>query len=285
VKRGGTLVVAGDGTGARQIADHYGFKVVSTDSVPAALAPENPLMRFPTLKDLPSLRPAAVLRTNRGDLIVDFASGSDPVLVTFQQGMGRVVLSASAYPFTNQGLKEAANPELALNFLALIAARGPVWFDDWHHGLRGGTGEIVGPGMWLRFTPAGRAILFVVGVAFLGLLLQGRAFGRPVPLAHEIRRRAPLEHISAMGNLGRRAGHRSAVMGQYHARIKRTLGKRYRLDPTLPDEAYVAALARFNPSFDTLALLDLLQRLRDPNMSESEMVRLADQAASWIKNA
>jgi hypothetical protein len=71
-------------------------------------------------------------------------------------------------------------------------------------------------------------------------------------------------------------------MMHYHQQIKRKLGQRYRLDPNLDDRQYVDALAAYNPSLDKENLLGLLQRLKNINISEAEMVHLAAEAAEWI---
>jgi hypothetical protein len=210
------------------------------------------------------------------------AADGKPVLVSFDVGQGRVILCSTSYPFSNTGLKQPGNPALLLNLLGAAKQQGPVWFDEWHHGFRAAA-DAVGPENWLRYTPLGRAVLFVFFVIFLALLLQGRLFGRPVPLPHELRRRGALEHVTAMANLSRLAGHRRSVLLQYHHELKRTLGRRYRLDPTLPDPDYVAHLVRYNPAIDEEALLALLARLKQTNSSEPEMLRAAAEAAKWIK--
>jgi hypothetical protein len=92
-----------------------------------------------------------------------------------------------------------------------------------------------------------------------------------------------IEHVTAVANLGRRASHRSDVLRQYHAQVKRRLGKRYRLDPFLPDAEYVASLKPFNPSLDSEKLLRLLRGLSQKDVSEADMVKLAAEAAEWIK--
>jgi len=204
------------------------------------------------------------------------------VLVSFDVGKGRVILLSTSYPFSNLGLKQDGNPALLLNLLGTAKQQGPVWFDEWHHGFRG-IATTGGPENWLRYTSLGRSLLFVVGVIFLALLLRGRGFGRPVPLPHELRRRGALEHITAMANLNRLAGHRHPVLLQYHHELKRTLGRRYRLDPALTDDEYVAYLVRYNPAIDGPALLAVLTRLRQPNLGEAEMIRAAAEAAKWIK--
>ena len=228
-----------------------------------------------------------------------------PVALTFAQGHGRVIVSAAPFAFTNAGLKLAGNPALALNLATVdglsagvannngnksngafgAGAAGVVWFDEWHHGARPGNeaAGIVGPDQWLRGTPAGQALLFVAAVLFLALLLRGARFGRPVPLPRDTARRAPLEYITAMANLHRRAGQRRAALRHYHDQIKRRLGRRYRLDPSLRDPEYVARLAELRPGLDAAALRGLLLALSQPAVSEETLVRLAGQAADWMK--
>jgi hypothetical protein len=156
-----------------------------------------------------------------------------------------------------------------------------VWFDEWHHGVQSGE-QILGPTEFLRRTPVGRALLFVTFAVFIAFFLQGRGFGRPVPLPQEIKRRGALEHVTGIANLSRRAAHRSSVMMQYHNQLKRKLGQRYRLDPGMSDEEYVNTLAGYNPSLDKNELLNLLKRLKRTNLSETEMVHLAGEASKWI---
>jgi hypothetical protein len=143
----------------------------------------------------------------------------------------------------------------------------------------------VGPDQWLLQSPLGHALLFVVAAVFLTLLLQGRAFGRPVPLPGEIKRRGPLEHVTAIANLSRKAGHRNAVMRLYYSRLKRHFARRYSLDPSLPDTDYVRTLAGYNPAIDQSALLHLLHRLAQKDLGEDEMIQLAAKAAEWMKDA
>ena len=218
----------------------------------------------------------------RSSYVTYLAADGKPVLVSFDMGKGRVILSSSTYPFMNLGLKQAGNPALLLNLLGLARKQGPVWFDEWHHGFHGAEGA-TGPDNWLRYTPLGRYVLFVAIVIFLALLLRGRIFGRAVPLPRELRRRGALEHVTAMANLSRLAGHRHSVLLQYHQQLKRTLGRRYRLDPALPDAEYVTTLSRYNPAIDGQALLALLNRLQQQKINETELVHLAAEAAKWIK--
>jgi hypothetical protein len=125
-------------------------------------------------------------------------------------------------------------------------------------------------------------VLFAVIAIFIALLLQGRSFGRPIPLKHEIKRRSPMEHVTAIANLNRKAGHRSEVAKQYHHRLKRHLGQRYRLDPSTNDEEYVEMLGGYNSQIDKESLLRLLKRLAQPTINESELLKLSAEASKWM---
>jgi hypothetical protein len=282
VDQGGTLVLAGDSLPARSGFRSFVFFVRLLPTTSQPLPAETPLLSSPAQTDRAPVKADFTFNSNRTDFVTLLAVDAQPVMVAFEWGRGRVILSTTAYPFSNEGMKEKGNPALALNLVSAAARRGSIWFDEWHHGIQGN--GIVGLDQWLRHTPAGHALLFVTLAVFLALLLQGRNFGRPVPLPNETRRRGPLEHVTAVANLNRKAGHRAAVLQQYHQQLKRHLGKRYRMDPALADAEYVEQLGAYNPALDRAQLLDLLSRLAQKNVGEAELVRLAGEASKWMKD-
>lgn len=283
VEDGGTLIAIGEAYGMYSLIDHYEFYF---DYLPASLgspAMEAPLLLSPTPFELTNARVRLALASRRDDYVTLVTFHGQPVLVSFEEGKGRVILGTLAQSLTNAGLKQSGNPELVLNILALAREKGTIWFDEWHHGEQSGE-QVLGPAEFLRSTPVGRSLLFVVVAVFSVLFLQGRGFGRPVPLPQEIRRRGALEHVTGIANLSRRAAHRSAVMMYYHDQIKRKLGQRYRLDPGMEDEQYIHTLAGYNPALDQNTLSNLLKRLKQRDISESELVQLAGEASKWIDN-
>lgn len=284
VTNGATLVLAGDTLPAQDALQHYGFPTQALDQQTSLLTVQNPLLTSPSLETPIPVKSDFVFLPRSPDFVTLLAANGQPVLVSFGKGGGRIILSATAQTFSNLALSDPATASLVLNLVGLSSHRNGVWFDEWHHGLQISSGQIAGPDQWLRQTPAGHALLFAIGAVFLALLLQGRSFGRPVPLPSEIKRRGPLEHVTAIANLSRKAGHRNAVMGQYYSRLKRHLGRRYSLDPSLPDVDYVRALAVYSPTLDQRALLHLLQRLAQKNLSEAEMTQLAAKASEWMKD-
>jgi hypothetical protein len=261
--------------------DHYDFFFDYDPNDNDLVRISAPLFLSPSNFAPDKLQTHIILGTQRDDYVTQMTKQGAPALVSFEQGDGRVILGTLTHPFSNAGLKEAENPEQVLNILALAKNKGPVWFDEWHHGVQGKS-QILGPGEFLRHTPTGRAMLFASFAVLIVLFMQGRAFGKPVPLAHEVKRRGAMEHVTGIANLSRRASHRSSVMMNYHQQIKRKLGHRYRLDPGMDDELYVDKLSEYNPSIDKNELLKLLKRLKRKDLSEAEMVNLAVEASKWI---
>lgn len=282
VKRGGTLLLAGDRLGTEAAFQHFGFRVGLVLAPVIITASQTPLFLSPSEPIGLSTR-AFLIPVGTKDLVTHVAMGAKPVIVSWTEGKGRVILSATAEPFTNAGLKQPGRAALALNLISAAGQSGSVWIDEWHHGVRADQPKRIGPGDWLRYSAGGRALLLAALLMFVALLLRGRHFGRSLPVPTETARRAPMEYITAVANLGRRAGHRPALLHQYSHWLKRSLGKRYRLSPTLPDDAFVAQLARYNPGLDSADLANLLASLSRDDASEGEMVRLAAETADWIK--
>ncbi|MBI5351127.1 MAG: DUF4350 domain-containing protein [Chloroflexi bacterium] len=282
LETGGMVVIAGDTPQSFDAMDHFDFSAAYLKNKAVELLAAAPILSSPSFASKVAIETNFTLKTTRTDFTPLLSADGSPVIVSFEQGKGRVVLSSTPYLFSNLALKDDTVAALTLNILALAGQKGMVWFDEWHHGFQTGS-IIIGPGQWLRHTSGGHALLFVVGVVFLALLLQGRAFGRPIPLLHEIKRRGPLEHVTAIANLNRKAGHRNEVLKQYHQRVKRHLGQRYRLDPSLDDAEYSRLFSQYNSSINKDDLLNLLNRLSQKNVSEGELLKLATEAAHWIK--
>ena len=72
------------------------------------------------------------------------------------------------------------------------------------------------------------------------------------------------------------------MLEQLYFQLKRDLGRRYRIDPTLPDQEYIELLAQVRPDLDTTALFRLFKQIKKTQVSEKEMIQLARQASSWI---
>ncbi len=285
LRQGGVLVLAGITPTTMLIAEHFDFDLSFNPGSTAGLTGQSPLLTSPPQENEVQGDFRTSWLSQDDDFLVLLATGDSPVVVSAEVGDGLLIVSTSAFPFSNEGLREPGNGQLALNLISAGGGPGLVYFDEWHHGLQAGTSSISGPVDWIRQTPAGRALLYSVLVILVALALSGRAFGRPLTLPERRARRRPIEYITAVANLSRRAGHRQAVLADYRFRLKRGLGYRYRLDPRLPDDEFVNRLALVDAALDTDALSELLARLNQPQPSEAQLVQLAKEASQWIKES
>ncbi len=283
VEAGGTLLLAGTGAATIELAEQLDVAFGLAPSSDAAVTNQTPLLQAPPLHPI-TAETNFFLRPERDDFVTLLANQTgNPTAIAFAEGDGRVILTTITEPFSNDGLPTEGNAALVLNLLNAAPELGSIWFNEWHHGIRPEVEGALTSSNWLQRTPVGRALLLVLAIIFIGLVLRGRHFGRPVPLHKDVVRRAPLEYITGIANLSRRAGHRTAVLQHYHDRLKRDLGQRYRLNPSLPDEEFINQLASYQPNLDTDALHQLLQKLSKTNVSESEMVQIVREATLFGK--
>ncbi len=279
VADGGSLLIAGNEQGTSSLAQQLEISFGLVPSANTAVSNQTPLLQSPPLAELTTDTPY-FLRTTQDEQVTLLANQSgQPAALVFAEGNGRIILTSLTEPFSNEGLQTPGNAELVLNLMSAAPNLETVWFDEWHHGVRPAADAALASNNWLQRTPVGQSLLLALAIVFLSLVLRGRRFGRPVPLPQAITRRAPLEYISGIANLSRRAGHRTAVLQHYHDRLKRDLGQRYRLNPNLPDDEFIAQLATYQPNLDRAALGQLLQKLSQTKVSETEMVQIVREAA------
>ncbi len=281
VSAGGTLILIGDSFRAADAFEHYQFNLNNVGRSTAITIPQNPLWVSPPIDQGVQINADTYLSSPRSDYIVHLAIADGPVMVSFVKDQGRVVLGTVPFLFTNQGIQQNDNAEAIFNIIAASVEPGTVWFDEWHHSLNLEQAERLGFGNWLRYSPTGRAFVFVTLVSLLGLALSGRRFGRAVPPPQTLTKRSPLEYVSAMAHLSRRAGHRQATAEEYYYTLKRRLAARYRIDPNQSDDAYLNDIKHYDETIDIDALRALFNNLKRKNLTETELLKYARETIEW----
>jgi hypothetical protein len=225
VEEGGTLLLAGTGAVTIELAEQLDVRFGLAPSSEAAVSNQTPLLQAPPLGSL-SAESSFFLRPERDDFVTLLANRDWDTLPRLPLLRETAVSSSPPSPSRSatKGCKLRAMPALVLNLLNAAPDVRGIWFNEWHHGIRPEAEGALTSSNWLQRTPVGRALLLVLAIIFIGLVLRGRHFGRPVPLRKDVVRRAPLEYITGIANLSRRAGHRTAVLQHYHDRLKRDLG-------------------------------------------------------------
>ncbi len=279
VRNGGTLIyAAADSFTEANLLNLFELDLAYIDQPANNLSLTQPLLINPPVSSV-TVDTFIAWRVSPTESVTHLQSSGFPILVSWRHGMGQVFAITALNPFTNAGLKEPGNAALVYN-LALAGAgdRRTVAFDEYHHGVQ----QQPTIGNWLASTRVGWAILYSAAIVFVFLLIGGKRFGTPVPLPEHAARRTTAEYIRAMANLKRRAGRRQAVLAHYKDRLKRHLGRACGVDPSLDDGAFLSQLTVCRPDLDKGRLARLLANLSRSQVSERDMVRLAEETTQWL---
>lgn len=140
-------------------------------------------------------------------------------------GRGRVIAFADAGPLSNEHAGDDPLAVLALRAVLAFAAPGDtVFFDEFHHGVRGLGSPAGAATAFVLGTDGGRALLHLGIVVLLALAVAGARLGAPSdPPPDE--RRSPLEHVSALARLYQAAGARDTAALLLLARAARAAGR------------------------------------------------------------
>lgn len=186
------------------------------------------------------------------------------------QGRGEVYVLAGVDLAENRRLELLDN----LRFWDALAARGPLAFDEYHHGA----GPRPPP-------PSARALwVFVAQGLLVGLLYtvaRGTRFGPPRPLGVE-RHRSSLEYIHSLGWLARRSKVERELLPELARRLRLRMQERWGISPTLPEDEAARLLERACgvPAADYLAAReDLVRTLEQRAVRPADYARLARRYA------
>jgi hypothetical protein len=278
VEQGGTLIFADDRSAifgpSNALLDDLEFDtaVYSSTQIIEQAAPAQPALDQPPT-GAARVATGRVLLPRRNDYVALLGRPDALLVAGIKHGNGYIYLSATTYPFTNEGLRDPENAALALNLLRRAPAGGRVLFDEYHHGFftPPSTSRI------LLGSPWGWAAAYAVVVIALYLILSGRRFGRPIPLKEELARRSSAEFVESMADLFQRGGKREYILKHYHSAFKRELARKDGINPRLDDSEFARELARAR-DVNEPELLALLARLRAAKPSEAELVRAVSEA-------
>lgn len=190
--------------------------VQARSAEPATVRPNGPT-RYANDVGTVSLGPRRL--TDVTDRWVSAYEDKGSIIVTRRHGEGEVVVLASVYPLTNDGLGAEDNAR----FATLVAAAGarPVYFDEYHQGYaRGGS-------MWSRLSVGSRTGLLLGLVALaVAIVARARRLGPAIPQAD-----APVARSSAyIGQLAevyQRAGARVHSLTVLEDGLTRALRRRH----------------------------------------------------------
>ena len=146
----------------------------------------------------------------RGVLVATESAGEAwLVAAELRLGAGRVLALADAAPLANAEADD--DPLAVLAARAALAWTPPgdsVFFAEFHQGIDGRRSQARVLTDFFFGSSTGRTLAQLAAVGLLALACAGVRFGSPMPLVAppDRERRSPLEHVSALGDLYRKAG-------------------------------------------------------------------------------
>jgi hypothetical protein len=156
----------------------------------------------------------------------DGPAGAVAVLVG--RGSGAVLAVSDPALFSNDGIATSGLAPVVARAALEWTGAGPgsgqaLWFDEYHHGYRGGS---LRAGLWGFVTghPAGRAALHLSLVALLALAAASARLGNPLERTGQARR-SPVEHVAALGDAYRHAGADAVARRRLVAGFARRIGR------------------------------------------------------------
>lgn len=282
VNDGGRLIVAARGTTVNSLLAPYQIEIGDERMIGRQLDLTAPTLTDPAFSEvrMPGPYPVNTLRT---DAAAHLALDGVPVLVSVEQGRGRVFVSGTLHPFTNDGLADEASAALVANLLSGLPSGARVAFDESQVEQNGDDtpGSLL---VWLLSSNPGRGVMLFGVVMLVWMVSGGRRFGPAVPLTEDRLRREPVEYIIAIAGLFKRGGRRADVLAHHKTRLRRALAARYTLDPTLDDPAFLRQLRQQAPNVNAAAVKDLFQQLSAPRPSEQAMVKAAADVEAFLSN-
>ncbi|MBX7104120.1 MAG: hypothetical protein K1X57_08560 [Gemmataceae bacterium] len=241
VRDGGRLMLA---DGAGEIAGELGVPIERTTSDVATLNT--------SLDDVKTIAPgpAVVEPANPGGTTWEFAGG-DALVSIHAVGQGQVWLLHRPDALSNKNMKLADNAVLAARLAEamLEGTSGPIYFDEYCHGLRDRPGVIE-----LLFQPPMHwATWNLLAATVIYLWARGVRFGSMRPLPPP-RRRSKDEFVDALGDLLERQGDSAAAYRTAQAEVLHQLAAQVGLPATAHPDTIVSAVRRRRAVSDEAAL-------------------------------
>jgi hypothetical protein len=194
------------------------------------------------------------------------------VLWRVPEGAGEVYVLAGTDLAENRRLELLDN----LRFWDALAARGPLMFDEYHHGLGPQKEPPSARGLWVF---AAQALL--VGLFYV--VSRGTRFGPPRPLVVE-KHRSALEYVRSLGWLARRSKVEHELVPELARQLRRRMHERLGIPLALPEDEAARALEQACglPAADYLAAReDLARTLDQRDIRPSDYSRLARRYAGF----
>jgi Domain of unknown function (DUF4350) len=225
------------------------------------------------------MSPGAYWKDASTAVLVHYADGSRPIVVSYKIGRGEVVWWGASTPLTNAGISKSGNMALLLNSLGSPADVHILW-DEYFHGYqRSFSGYMSQPPVLYG--------LVQCLVIFAALLFTYSRRNGPVHKLPQPSRLSPLEFVHTLGKLYQRARATHATLHVPYARFRALATRSLGVASDVPAQELARALrVRLRLKDDGLAdhLQQVENSLHDPELSENRALELAQQLSRYTQS-
>ncbi|MCG9126548.1 hypothetical protein JT359_03000 [Candidatus Poribacteria bacterium] len=278
---GGILIVCSSNDKALSgLIDTYGLKLQNLTNNLEFVKRMNP---YPNFHDNPldEIRPRTyyVIDSLGRDIIVLYGRENRGVVVTFEDGKGKVFFITSSYIFDENGLWTEENATLLYNLTSTFPRSA-------HIGLaidRYVSFETKPPNTFVTLvlkTPIGIAGVYLCILFFLFIALQGRRFGKPMDI-YEDNRRLSSEYVDAMTILYQKNNTQMEILQHIREKFRHDLGTRWRVNPNLDTGVFIDELISHGVIDEEEELSNLLIHLDSSNITESQLIDIAKKVDAF----
>jgi hypothetical protein len=267
--RGGKIVATG-----RSASIYLPQAETENELVPSPIAKEyqpqllTPLTRGGAIQ----MSPVAYWKGPATSSLAHYADGDRPIVVSYKAGLGEVIWWGASTPLTNAAIAKQGNMALLLNSLG-NADETQVYWDEYFHGEQSSLSGYLG-------TPPIFHGLLQCALVFLALIFTFSRRNGPIHPLPQPSRLSPLEFVSTLGKLYRRANAMHSALAIPYARFRAQAARQLGIRQDVPAADLARALKnRMRYKDDSLAelLRQIENALHNPELQEAQALELVQQ--------
>ncbi|HEX9254903.1 MAG TPA: DUF4350 domain-containing protein [Candidatus Angelobacter sp.] len=274
----------------------HGGKVLATGRSASIYLPhaetENELVPSPVAKEYQpqlltpltrggaiQMSPAAYWKGPATSSLAHYSADGRPIVVSYKAGLGEVVWWGASTPLTNAAIAKSGNMALLLNSLG-PAGDVQIYWDEYFHGEQSSLIGYAGD-------PPLKFGLLQTLLVFLALIFTFSRRNGPIHPLPQPSRLSPLEFVSTLGKLYRRANAVHSALAIPYARFRAQAARQLGINQDVPAADLARALKnRLRYKDDSLA--ELLQQienaLHNPELREAQALELVQQLNRHAQN-
>jgi hypothetical protein len=269
VDRGGKILITG-----WSVSLYLPQAETENEPVPSPIAKEYQpqLLTSLTRGGAIQMSPVAYWKGPATSSLAHYSDGDRPIVVSYKAGLGEVIWWGASTPLTNAAIANSGNMALLLNSLG-NAGDVQVYWDEYFHGEQS---SLIG---YAGDPPLMFGLLQIL-LVFLALIFTFSRRNGPIHPLPQPSRLSPLEFVSTLGKLYRRANAVHSALAIPYTRFRAQAARQLGISQDVPAADLARALKnRLRYKDDSLAKLlqQIENALHNPELREAQALELAQQ--------